>query len=422
VEGGRVLGDWPGPGAFALYENRDLQPTTGLDTLVASAAGECFGIEPGRVARALFPACPRQAPCRDCCAPSGGVRLAAASAAAVACGHGTGKAGSDAGVAGREVVVTSPDKLLIPEARVRKRDLVDYYLAVAEGALRGRRRAGPVCWCAIRTARRRVLLPEAGAGEAAGLAGSGGDPASHPVALQKESCRGMRPTWRGWPTSRAWNCIRIRCARRTWTIPMSFRVTSTPVPGIEWPQIAEVAKVAHAVLADLGLHRLAEDLRFARHPRAGAHPAALDFRRSAARGAGLAREVERRAPELATQQVVEGRAPRRVRRLQPEREGPHRGLGLLGAAEAGCAGVGAAALGRAGRLQPADFTLWTMPERFARWAIRTRPSTSSRIAGAAAGAGANRRGRATRPGRRTTPRPPASRGARRPRPRARRRR
>src|SRR6476620_3519359 len=40
-------------------------------------------------------------------------------------------------VGGRELVVSSPDKLLIPEARVRKRDLVEYYLAVAEGALRG---------------------------------------------------------------------------------------------------------------------------------------------------------------------------------------------------------------------------------------------------------------------------------------------
>jgi uncharacterized protein (DUF1501 family) len=56
VQGGRVLGDWPG--LATLYEGRDLQPTTGLDTLVAAAAGECFGIEPGRVARTLFPGVP----------------------------------------------------------------------------------------------------------------------------------------------------------------------------------------------------------------------------------------------------------------------------------------------------------------------------------------------------------------------------
>ena len=55
VQGGRVLGDWPGLASGALYQGRDLQPTTRLDALIAAAAGECFGIEPERVARALFP-------------------------------------------------------------------------------------------------------------------------------------------------------------------------------------------------------------------------------------------------------------------------------------------------------------------------------------------------------------------------------
>jgi uncharacterized protein (DUF1501 family) len=55
VKGGRVLGDWPGLAAGALYQQRDLQPTTRLEALIASAAGECFGIEPERVTRALYP-------------------------------------------------------------------------------------------------------------------------------------------------------------------------------------------------------------------------------------------------------------------------------------------------------------------------------------------------------------------------------
>jgi uncharacterized protein (DUF1501 family) len=55
VQGGRVLGDWPGLAPAALFQGRDLQPTTGLDALVAVAAGECFDIEPERVTRALFP-------------------------------------------------------------------------------------------------------------------------------------------------------------------------------------------------------------------------------------------------------------------------------------------------------------------------------------------------------------------------------
>src|ERR671932_1462991 len=40
-------------------------------------------------------------------------------------------------VEGEEVTVTHPDKLLFPELGLTKADLVRYYLAVADGALRG---------------------------------------------------------------------------------------------------------------------------------------------------------------------------------------------------------------------------------------------------------------------------------------------
>ena len=40
-------------------------------------------------------------------------------------------------VAGREVVITNPDKVFFPRAGHTKLDLVNYYAAVAEGALRG---------------------------------------------------------------------------------------------------------------------------------------------------------------------------------------------------------------------------------------------------------------------------------------------
>ncbi|MBC7603290.1 MAG: DUF1501 domain-containing protein [Ramlibacter sp.] len=55
VQGGRVIGDWPGLANASLYQQRDLMPTNNLDTLIASVTGECFGIEPQRVSRALFP-------------------------------------------------------------------------------------------------------------------------------------------------------------------------------------------------------------------------------------------------------------------------------------------------------------------------------------------------------------------------------
>jgi uncharacterized protein (DUF1501 family) len=55
VRGGHVLADWPGLGNGALYQARDLKPTIGLDSVIASAAGETFGIDPDRVSRVLFP-------------------------------------------------------------------------------------------------------------------------------------------------------------------------------------------------------------------------------------------------------------------------------------------------------------------------------------------------------------------------------
>src|ERR1041384_8766841 len=40
-------------------------------------------------------------------------------------------------VAGQEVSISNPNKVLFPEAGYTKLDLVRYYLAVADGALRG---------------------------------------------------------------------------------------------------------------------------------------------------------------------------------------------------------------------------------------------------------------------------------------------
>jgi uncharacterized protein (DUF1501 family) len=55
VAGGKVIADWPGLGPSALYEGRDLKPTTGLDSLVAGALSQHFGLEPSQVMKTLFP-------------------------------------------------------------------------------------------------------------------------------------------------------------------------------------------------------------------------------------------------------------------------------------------------------------------------------------------------------------------------------
>ena len=67
----------------------------------------------------------------------------------------------------------------------------------------------------------------------------------------------------------------------------------------------------------------------------------------------LAREVERRAPGHGDEQVVEGGAPGRLPRLQPEREGSDDCRRLLGASDAGRARLGAAFVGRGDVVRPA---------------------------------------------------------------------
>jgi uncharacterized protein (DUF1501 family) len=55
VAGGQVIADWPGLSQAALYEGRDLKPTTELDALIAAALAQHYRLEPPRVMRTLFP-------------------------------------------------------------------------------------------------------------------------------------------------------------------------------------------------------------------------------------------------------------------------------------------------------------------------------------------------------------------------------
>jgi uncharacterized protein (DUF1501 family) len=55
VKGGRVIADWPGLSNSNLYQGRDLNPTTNLNTLFASIAAESFGLDTTQVAKMLFP-------------------------------------------------------------------------------------------------------------------------------------------------------------------------------------------------------------------------------------------------------------------------------------------------------------------------------------------------------------------------------
>jgi uncharacterized protein (DUF1501 family) len=55
VAGGKVIADWPGLSNGALYEGRDLKPTTDLDALIAGALAQHYALAPSRVHSTLFP-------------------------------------------------------------------------------------------------------------------------------------------------------------------------------------------------------------------------------------------------------------------------------------------------------------------------------------------------------------------------------
>ena len=200
---------------------------------------------------------------------------------------------------GRDVVVTHPSKLLIPAANVRKLDLVNYYVAVAEGALRGA--GGRPCVL--------VRYPD----------GIGGEfffqkraPAKRPEGLEVASIR--------FPSGRsAEEVVPRRAADLAWMAnlaclelhphpvraddldhPDELRVDLDPVPGIEWPQILQVAGIVREALTEVGitgwpktsgsrgLHVL---VRIERR---------WSFEQVRRAALALARDVERRAPGLAT--------------------------------------------------------------------------------------------------------------------------
>jgi DNA ligase D-like protein (predicted polymerase) len=202
-------------------------------------------------------------------------------------------------VDGVEVAVSNPGKVLFPTAGHTKMDLVRYYLAVAEGALRG---SG---------GRPNVLVRYPN--------GVGGEffyqkraPSSRPawvevVTLRFPSGRSAEEVVPRSAATLAWManlaCLELHphpVRAEDLDHPDELRVDLDPVPGVRWPQVREVAAIVHAALADYGL---------AGWPKTsgsrGIHVSVrieprwpFDQVRRAA--LALARDVERRAPALAT--------------------------------------------------------------------------------------------------------------------------
>src|SRR5437016_7385446 len=211
-------------------------------------------------------------------------------------------------VAGRAVTISNPDKVFFPRSGHTKLDLVRYYLAIAEGALRGIR-ARPM-------ALKRFVN------------GAEGE------AFFQKRAPTSRPDWietvtLSFPSGRTAEEIVVSdAAQLAWIVnlgcidlnphpvragdldhPDELRVDLDPVPGVSWSQIRDVALVAREVLKDFGLvgwPKTSGSRGFHIYCRIEPRWTFPEVRRAAV---ALAREGERRAPEIATSRWWKGERP-----------------------------------------------------------------------------------------------------------------
>ncbi len=202
-------------------------------------------------------------------------------------------------IAGREVTITNPGKVFFAAAGTTKLDLVNYYLAVADGALRG-------------VAGRPMALKRF-------VNGAGGE-----FFFQKRA-PDNRPPWietveLRFPSGRtADEIVILDAAQLAWIVnlgcidlnphavraidvdhPDELRIDLDPVPGVEWPQIREVAMVTREVLARHGLVGWPKTSGSrGMHIYARIHPR-WTFTEVRLAALAVAREVERQAPAIAT--------------------------------------------------------------------------------------------------------------------------
>jgi len=202
-------------------------------------------------------------------------------------------------LAGREVVITNPDRPFFPQAGHTKLHLVRYYAAVAEGALRG-------------IAGRPIVLKRY-------VDGAAGEP-----FFQKRAPE-PRPEWietveLRFPSGRTAREIVVRdAAQLLWMVnlgcidlnphpvraddlehPDELRVDLDPGPGVSWDFVRRVTLLVRDVLDEQGLRgwpKTSGSRGMHVNVRIQRRWSFAQVRRAAL---ALAREVERRAPDLAS--------------------------------------------------------------------------------------------------------------------------
>jgi DNA ligase D-like protein (predicted polymerase) len=268
-------------------------------------------------------------------------------------------------VDGHELSISNPQKVLFPGAGYTKLDLVRYYLAVSEGALRG---AG---------GRPNVLVryPDGIKGE---FFFQKRAPQSRPSWLEVVSIR--------FPSGRsAEEIVPREAAALVWMAnlaclelhphpvraddldhPDELRVDLDPVPGVDWAQIREVARVVHATLKDFGLvgwPKTSGSRGMHVYVRIERLWTFDEVRRAAL---ALAREVEQRAPGIATSKWW--KEERRGVFIDYNQNAKDRTVAAAYSVRPTVDARVSAPLtwDEVDRCEPGDFTLATMPARFAK--------------------------------------------------------
>jgi DNA ligase D-like protein (predicted polymerase) len=202
-------------------------------------------------------------------------------------------------IGGRALAITHPDKVVFPDAGVTKLDLVQYYLSVADGALRG-------------VSGRPMILKRFVKG------------ITEEAIFQKRAPE-KRPDWidvaelKYASGTSAKEAVIHDAAGLAWAVnlgcvdlnphpvqaddldhPDELRVDLDPMPGVGWRQIVDVALVAREVLEDYGLTawpKTSGSRGF--HIYARIRPD-WPFKQVRLAAETIAREVESRVPKLAT--------------------------------------------------------------------------------------------------------------------------
>lgn len=202
-------------------------------------------------------------------------------------------------VAGREVRVSSPGKVVFPDVGLTKLDIVQYYLAVADGALRGAADRPMVLKRFVKGIDKEAFFQKR-------------VPENHPdwihtATLHYASGTSAEETVIQDAAGLAWvvnlGCLDLNphpVRSADLDHPDELRIDLDPMPGVDWSQIVDVAFVARDVLDDHGLVGWPKTSGSRGiHILIRLHPQ-RDYKDVRLAAQAFAREVENRVPGLAT--------------------------------------------------------------------------------------------------------------------------